>query len=289
MQESDFEISGEKMVLVENFTDLNGKLGLYMGKILREAITGRNVAKIALSEHLRQCQFKLGISSARVSRTFLGGSMPALIAPLLVRLEDIDWSKVRIFAADERMVPLSDAESNTGTYMKILPSNISQSFVYCGPVDNSIAFFYISIICFYLGPTECAKNYEEQIHHCTTETEEGWPVFDLLLLGIGPDGHTCSLFPGHPVLRENVKWVAEVEDSPKPPPRRITLTLPIINHGRYVAFICTGRRKGELIREIVNGQNSNFPAAMVKPKSGNISWFMDKEAFSACGGSASCL
>ncbi|KAK6112799.1 6-phosphogluconolactonase [Brugia pahangi] len=252
MQASDFEISGGKMVLVENFTDLNGKLGFYMRKILREAITARNVAKIALS----------------------GGSMPALIAPLLARLEDIDWSKVRIFAADERMVPLSDAESNTGTYMKILPPNISQSFVYYGPVDNT---------------TECAKNYEEQIHHCTTETEEGWPVFDLLLLGIGPDGHTCSLFPGHPALRENVKWVAEVEDSPKPPPRRITLTLPVINHGRYVAFICTGRRKGELIREIVNGQNSNFPAAMVKPKSGNISWFMDKEAFSACGGSASCL
>ncbi|VIO89106.1 Uncharacterized protein BM_BM14017 [Brugia malayi] len=252
MQASDFEISGGKMVLVENFTDLNGKLGFYMGKILREAITARNIAKIALS----------------------GGSMPALIAPLLARLEDIDWSKVRIFAADERMVPLSDAESNTGTYMKILPSNISQSFVYYGPVDNT---------------TECAKNYEEQIHHCTTETEEGWPVFDLLLLGIGPDGHTCSLFPGHPALRENVKWVAEVEDSPKPPPRRITLTLPVINHGRYVAFICTGRRKGELIREIVSGQNSNFPAAMVKPKSGNISWFMDKEAFSACGGSASCL
>ncbi|EFO28122.1 6-phosphogluconolactonase [Loa loa] len=252
MLESDVETSGEKIMVIENASDVNGKLGSYMKEILKKAVNERGVAKIALS----------------------GGSMPAMVAPLLARLEDIDWPKVRIFAADERMVPLSDTESNTGAYMKILPSNISQSLVHYGPVNNTL---------------QCAKNYEEQIHHCTTETEEGWPVFDLLLLGIGPDGHTCSLFPGHPVLRENIRWVANVEDSPKPPPRRITLTLPVINHARYVAFICTGRKKGELIREIMSGQNSNFPAAMVKPKSGNISWFMDKEAFVACGASGICL
>lgn len=74
--------------------------------------------------------------------------MPAMVAPLLARLEDIEWSKVRIFVADERMVPLSDIESNTGTYMKILPSNISQSFVHYGPIDNSIACFYLSMLCF---------------------------------------------------------------------------------------------------------------------------------------------
>uniref|UniRef100_A0A8R1XRH1 6-phosphogluconolactonase n=1 Tax=Onchocerca volvulus TaxID=6282 RepID=A0A8R1XRH1_ONCVO len=240
-----------KVIVVGNFTDLNDKLGLYMREILKKAIAERNCANIAVS----------------------GGSMPTLIAPLLTRLEDIDWSKVRIFAADERMVPLNDTESNTGAYMKILPSNISQSFVHYGPIDNTV---------------QCAKNYEEQIHYFTKDTEEGWPIFDLLLLGIGPDGHTCSLFPEHPLLRENVKWVAAIEDSPKLPPRRITLTLPVINHARYVAFISTGRKKGELIRGIINGQNSSFPAAMVKPKSGNISWFMDKEAFAAYDGSTNC-
>ncbi|VDO30429.1 unnamed protein product [Onchocerca flexuosa] len=241
-----------KVMLVENFTDLNDKLGLYLREILEKAIAERNCAKIAVS----------------------GGSMPTLIAPLLTRLEDIDWSKVRIFAVDERMVPLNDIESNTGAYMKILPSNISQSFVHYGPVDDTV---------------QCAKNYEEQIRHFIKDTEEGWPIFDLLLLGIGPDGHTCSLFPEHPLLRENVKWIAAIEDSPKPPPRRITLTLPVINHARYVAFISTGRNKGELIRGIINGQNSNFPAAMVKPKSGNISWFMDKEAFDAYDCFTNCL
>lgn len=81
-------------------------------------------------------------------KNFPGGSMPAMVAPLLARLKDIDWSKVRIFAADERMVPLSDNDSNTGAYMKMLPSDISQSFVPYGPVDNSIACFYLSIFCF---------------------------------------------------------------------------------------------------------------------------------------------
>uniref|UniRef100_A0A158Q8E6 6-phosphogluconolactonase n=1 Tax=Elaeophora elaphi TaxID=1147741 RepID=A0A158Q8E6_9BILA len=255
MSDGDIETSGGRMVVVESVTDFDEKLGLYMTEILKKAILERDTAKIALS----------------------GGSMPAMVAPLLARLKDIDWSKVRIFAADERMVPLSDIDSNTGAYTKILPSNIRRSFVPYGPVDNSIAL------------AQCAKNYEEQIKHCSAETEEDWPVFDLLLLGIGPDGHTCSLFPGHPVLRENIRWVAEVEDSPKPPPRRITLTLPVINHARYVAFICTGGKKGKLIREIINGQNSTYPAAMVKPKSGNLCWFVDKEAFTAYGTSANCL
>ncbi|KAM3727277.1 putative 6-phosphogluconolactonase [Dirofilaria immitis] len=233
-----------EVIVVENFANLDDKFGLYVKEILIKSIAERNSAKIAFS----------------------GGSMPTLIAPLLASLENIDWSKVRIFVVDERMVPLNDIESNTGAYMKILPSNISQSFIHYGPVDST---------------AECAKNYEEQIHNFTTDIDEGWPVFDLLLLGIGPDGHTCSLFPGHPVLKEDVKWVAAVEDSPKPPSKRITLTLPVINHARYVAFISTGKKKGELIKEIISGQNSNFPAAMVKPKSGNISWFMDNEAFAA--------
>ncbi|VDK81047.1 unnamed protein product [Litomosoides sigmodontis] len=246
MLDSDAEINGRKIVVTEDATDLDEKLGLYLTEILKKAITERDAAKIALS----------------------GGSMPPMVAPLLARLKDIDWSKVRIFVADERMVPLSDNDSNTGAYTKVLPSDIIQSFVSYGPVDNTAL---------------CAKNYEAQIYRCTTETDEGWPVFDLLLLGIGPDGHTCSLFPGHAVLKENVKWVAEVEDSPKPPPRRITLTLPVINHARYVAFICTGKNKGKLIREIIDDQNSSYPAAMVKPKSGKTFWFLDKEAFAACG------
>ncbi|VDK47637.1 unnamed protein product [Gongylonema pulchrum] len=143
--------------------------------------------------------------------------------------------------------------------------------------------------------------------------EEGWPVFDLILLGVGPDGHTCSLFPGHSLLKvsesnlsqlkfsffsrmlcfslrnvhfgtqskfqEDTKWVAAIEDSPKPPPQRITLTLPVLNHARNIAFISTDPNKCELIKTIFAEQDTNLPAAMVKPKSGNLAWFVDEKTF----------
>ncbi|VDN02267.1 unnamed protein product [Thelazia callipaeda] len=233
-------VSGNKVVIGQNVCDMQSKLESYLKEILSNAISERNVANIALS----------------------GGSMPALVAPLLSRLKDINWTKVRIFMADERMVPLDDSESNTGAYINTLSENLSQIFAKYGPFNNT---------------TECAINYEREIRNCNMDMEDGWPVFDLVLLGIGPDGHTCSLFPEHAVLKEDVRWVSAVEDSPKPPPRRITFTLPVINHSRHVAFISTGRNKSRLIQTIINNQNSSLPAAVVKPKSGNLSWFVDKE------------
>lgn len=109
--------------------------------------------------------------------------------------------------------------------------------------------------------------------------ENNLPVFDIILLGMGPDGHTCSLFPGHPQINEKERWVTYILDSPKPPKERITLTLPVLNNAHHVYFVATGKDKAPRIEEIVN-HTATFPSALVQPTHGELLWFVDKAAMS---------
>lgn len=93
---------------------------------------------------------------------------------------------------------------------------------------------------------QCAIQYETEMKRLFPNSQ--WPSFDLLLLGLGPDGHTCSLFPGHPALKERDRWIVSVTDSPKPPPNRVSMTIPVIKHAKSVAFITPGRGKAEILK-----------------------------------------
>jgi len=106
------------------------------------------------------------------------------------------------------------------------------------------------------------------------------PVFDLLLLGCGPDGHTCSLFPDHELLRETDSWVAPISDSPKPPPKRITLTLPVVTHGLRIAFVATGEGKRDALRQIFDTEEGrSLPCGLVNVGGAEkVSWFTDTKA-----------
>ncbi|KAK8937215.1 hypothetical protein KSP39_PZI012807 [Platanthera zijinensis] len=105
-----------------------------------------------------------------------------------------------------------------------------------------------------------------------------------MLLGMGPDGHIASLFPGHPLLHETSRWVASIRNSPKPPAERITFTIPVINSSAYIALVVTGSGKADVVRHVfgaINPSPVSLPVQMIKlDDSSTYTWFTDKAAAS---------
>lgn len=109
------------------------------------------------------------------------------------------------------------------------------------------------------------------------------PKFDLILVGLGSDGHVASLFPNHPVLEEKSEWVTFITNSPKPPPERITFTLPVINSAANVMVVATGEVKAEAAHMAIDDMGSEcpvLPARMIQPSVGKLVWFLDNQAAS---------
>eukprot|EP00276_Gloeochaete_wittrockiana_P016691 CAMPEP_0184344256 /NCGR_PEP_ID=MMETSP1089-20130417/12767_1 /TAXON_ID=38269 ORGANISM="Gloeochaete wittrockiana, Strain SAG46.84" /NCGR_SAMPLE_ID=MMETSP1089 /ASSEMBLY_ACC=CAM_ASM_000445 /LENGTH=252 /DNA_ID=CAMNT_0026674009 /DNA_START=2247 /DNA_END=3005 /DNA_ORIENTATION=+ len=206
-----------------------------------------------------------------------GGSLPKLLAAGLVAPEiksKIDWTKWFVFFADERVVPLDHADSNyrlcKETFFAHVPIPPQQIF----PPDTS------------LPAEQCAEYYARTLIDCAPLGAEGsstLPEFDLMFLGMGEDGHTASLFPNHPLTQETSKLVAPIFDSPKPPPTRVTLTLPVLNHSRTVAFVTTGAGKAPVLKKIFDSDTSPYsvPSKLITPFSGELYWFLDADAASA--------
>ncbi|XP_077185464.1 6-phosphogluconolactonase [Paroedura picta] len=216
---------------------------------------GSALAQLVAQREAQSGRFSLGLSGGSLVR-ILAQELPAAAAA------PARWL---VAFVDERRVPLQDPESNYGAYKTSLFSKIAI------PEDQ------IVVINPSLPVEEAAADYAAKLKEAFQG--EDMPVFDLLILGVGPDGHTCSLFPDHPVLQEREKIVAAVSDSPKPPPERITLTLPVLNAARSVVFVATGDSKAAVIKRILEGEEENpLPAALVQPHTGKVYWFLDEPA-----------
>ena len=197
-----------------------------------------------------------------------GGSTPELLFSVLGDhfSKSAPWEFVHFFWGDERCIPPDNQESNYGMTRRKLLDKIDI------PSSN------IHRIKGEEDPEKEASRYSEEIYDYTVK-RDGLPLIDLIILGLGEDGHTASIFPGHQELFSSDK-ICEVAVHPLTLQRRITLTGRVINNADSVTFLVTGKKKAEIVEKIIkkNASAQSFPASHIIPVYGALRWFIDKDA-----------
>jgi len=198
-----------------------------------------------------------------------GGSSPKKLYKLLVSpeyKEQVNWKKVNFFFGDERYVPANDPENNAFMAKRTLfdPLDISKSNIF--PINTS------------LSPQEAAKRYTATI---TAHFGKQEPRFDLILLGLGDNAHTASLFPYTPVLTDKSASVQAVFLEGQKI-YRISMTAPLINQARNIAFLVFGQEKAEAVHHVLADEidPEKYPAQLIDPVKGELHWFLDEAAAS---------
>jgi len=219
----------------------------------------------AVAKHVAARASAAIAATGRFTCALSGGSLPKLLAAVLKDQPGIDWSKWYVFFADERVVPLDHADSNYLSCSQELFSKVPIPADQIFPIKTG------------LSPEDTAKEYIASLKSVFGDCE--CPAFDCIFLGMGPDGHTCSLFPGHPLLDERSTWIASILDSPKPPPERITFTWPVLEAANEVCFISAGAGKADMLKMVLEDDIDwkEVPCKNVKCK-GQVVWFVDDGA-----------
>jgi len=182
----------------------------------------------------------------------------------------IDWSKVHLFWGDERYVPEDNDERNDKQARAALLDYIDIPSSQVHPMPASDGEFGTDV-------AAAALAYE-QLLAANAESGNPAPNFDVHLLGVGPEGHINSVFPDTPAVRETARMVVEVEDSPKPPPQRITFTMPAVQRSREVLLLVSGAAKADAVAAAINGTDPvAVPAAGAIGRENTV-WLLDEEA-----------
>ena len=225
----------------------------------------------ALARYVAQWMTEAAVAAKGPFRVSLsGGSTPKTLYELLASDEfrgRFPWNLVSWYWGDERFVPYDHPDSNFRMTREAMLAKapVPSENIHPVPVDGT--------------PDDAALRYEQTLQQAygAATLDPRRPLFDLTLLGLGPDGHTASLLPGEPVLNERKRWVAAVSHGR--PEIRITMTYPAIDSSRRVAFLVTGREKAAILQTIRAG-GSHVPAARVHP-TGELFWFADRAAADA--------
>lgn len=234
--------------------DVAQSVGSYVVKIQNEALKNSQTFKIAVS----------------------GGSLGKVLKAALIDNEElakqVQWEKWEVFFSDERLVPLDHEDSNYGLFNEKVLSHLK------GP-KPTVHTINDSLLTGENGQIEGSDEAKDK--QIAQEYASILPPnlkFDLVLLGCGPDGHTCSLFPGHKLLKEQTEHISLITDSPKPPPRRITFTFPVLEAAGAIAFVAEGEGKKTVVDEIFNRKDSQLPCKLVNELNVPISWFVNDAA-----------
>jgi len=182
----------------------------------------------------------------------------------------LDWTKVDLYWSDERMVPPDSADSNFAMAQRSLISRVNAPAGNIHTYDTSLP-----------TASDAALAFEDTLKGMSgLPQSDGYPVFDLILLGLGDDGHTASLFPGHTEALTSTAWVVGTTPGVLPPPvDRVTFTLPVLNNARLVLFIVAGENKAAVVKHVLE----DHPSVDTAPASGvtqNVRWLLDKGASS---------
>jgi 6-phosphogluconolactonase len=199
-----------------------------------------------------------------------GGSTPRAAHRLLTEepyRSGIQWEKVHIFWVDERCVPEDHPASNYGAARKDFLDRVTVPAEQIHPMTGDAV------------PEETALTYQRELEAFFGLGEGEPPVFDLICLGIGKDGHTASLFPAQRALDEKQRWVVAVKGG-DPNVSRLTMTYPILNRASQIVFVAFGREKAAIVKSVVEMGEEKLPAQRIRPVNGRLTWLLDREAAS---------
>ena len=197
-----------------------------------------------------------------------GGSTPRALYSLLASGEfsaQLAWRQIHLYFGDERCVAPDHAESNYRMAKEALLAQI--------PIPRA----NVHRMAGEKMPALAAAEYEAQLRQHFHSTEDAVPRFDLILLGLGEDGHTASLFPGSSALNENRRLVATTYVE-KLNAHRLTLTFPVINNAAQISFLVAGASKAVIVKELLTTETHDYPAARIAPENGQLTWFVTQDA-----------
>ena len=207
---------------------------------------------------------------SRFTVALSGGSTPQGMYKILAQepfLTETPWPGVHVWWVDERCVAPDNPWSNYGAAKRSFLDRVALPPDQIHPMPAEMV------------PEQGARNYQDAMKRYFELKAGEFPVFDLILLGIGTDGHTASLFPGQAGLEEEKRLVMAVKGG-DPDVDRLTLTFPVLNRARHVAFLVSGKEKAEIVRAALGPEKASMPAQRVRPAKGRLTWILDRDAAS---------